>query len=74
MSVHERADRAAQIQSQVTYHGQRLELYRRLHGAKPSERLRTLESAYIGAQERLADCTVDPAPDERGAKSPPRAG
>jgi hypothetical protein len=32
MSRHQRADRLAQVVSQVNYHGERLALYRRLHG------------------------------------------
>ncbi len=60
MSRHERADRLAQVRSQVNYHGERLALYRRLHGSAPSARLRALEEAYLGAQDRLARCAATP--------------
>jgi hypothetical protein len=58
VSSDDRADRLAQVQSQVTYHRQRLALYRRLHGSRPSERLRDLEVGYLSAQDRLARCTA----------------
>jgi len=50
-----RADRLAQVHAQVQYHGQRLELYRRLYGSRPCDRLAELERAYVSARERLAD-------------------
>ena len=37
-ALEKRADRLAQIRAQVDYHGQRLELYQRLHGSHPSAR------------------------------------
>ena len=40
-----RADRLAQVQAQDDYHGQRLELYQRLHGSRPCNRLAELEHA-----------------------------
>jgi hypothetical protein len=49
-----RADRLAQVQAQVDYHGQRLRLYQRLHGSRPSTRLAELEDAYTAARRRLA--------------------
>jgi len=55
-----RADRLAQVQAQVAYHGQRLDLYRRLHGGSPSSRLSELEHAYTTARERLATASTDP--------------
>ena len=54
MSASRRSSRLAQVESQVNYHRQRLELYVRLHGDKPSARLTELEEAAHGAQERLA--------------------
>jgi hypothetical protein len=53
-----RADRLAQVRAQVDYHGQRLELYQRLHGSRPSARLAELEHAYAAARERLAGATA----------------
>jgi hypothetical protein len=55
-----RADRVAQVQAQVAYHGQRLVLYQRLHGSSPSARLSELEHAYNSARERLAGATDGP--------------
>jgi hypothetical protein len=55
-----RADRLAQVQAQVAYHGQRLVLYQRLHGSRPSARLAELEHAYSCARERLAGATDEP--------------
>jgi hypothetical protein len=52
-----RADRVAQVQAQVDYHGQRLELYQRLHGSRPSARLAELQHAYASARGRLAGAT-----------------
>jgi hypothetical protein len=60
MSRHERADRLAQVRSQVNYHGERLALYRRLHGSAPSARLQDLEQAYLSARDRLARCAATP--------------
>jgi hypothetical protein len=67
MSIHERADRLAQLESQVNYHGLRLGLYRRLHGSRPSGRLQELERAYLTAQDRLNVANGDepPADDPR---------
>jgi hypothetical protein len=62
-----RADRVAQVQAQVDYHGQRLQLYRRLHGSHPSARLAELQDAYTAARSRLAG-TSD-APPERERRS-----
>jgi hypothetical protein len=56
MSAPERADRIAQVESQVSYHRQRLALYVRLHDSPSAPRLRELEDAYRAAQERLARC------------------
>jgi hypothetical protein len=63
-----RADRLAQVRAQVAYHGQRLDLYRRLHGSSPSARLTELEHAYSSARERLAGASPH-MPDH-----PPGAG
>jgi hypothetical protein len=52
-SLDKRADRLAQVQAQVDYHGRRLSLYRRLHGSHPSARLTELELAYAQAHDRL---------------------
>jgi hypothetical protein len=49
-----RADRLTQVESQVSYHRQRLALYERLHGSKPCQRLTQLQEAFVGAQDRLA--------------------
>lgn len=54
MSSPDRADRLAQVRSQVSYHRQRLTLYRRLHGSGPSARLAELEHACADAERRLA--------------------
>jgi hypothetical protein len=67
-----RADRLAQVRAQVAYHGQRLDLYRRLHGSSPSARLSELEHAYTSARERLAGASVPTA--ERAPGAPPRSG
>jgi hypothetical protein len=56
-----RADRLAQVQAQVDYHGQRLALYQRLHGSRPSVKLAELQHAYATARARLAGATP-PAP------------
>lgn len=57
MSAPERADRLEQVESQVSYHRQRLALYVRLHDTpSTSPRLRELEDAYRAAQDRLAQC------------------
>jgi hypothetical protein len=61
-AIDNRADRLAQVQAQVAYHGQRLDLYRRLHGSSPSARLSELEHAYSCARERLAGAS-SPAAD-----------
>jgi hypothetical protein len=50
-----RADRSAQVQAQVQYHGLRLAMYQRLYGSRPCARLEELERAYASARERLAD-------------------
>jgi hypothetical protein len=54
MSDSGRADRLAQVESQLNYHGQRLALYERLHGSKPCQRLTQLQEAVAGAENRLA--------------------
>ena len=54
MSASGRSSRLAQVESQVSYHRQRLELYLRLHTDKPCQRLTQLEEAVRGAEERLA--------------------
>jgi len=54
MSASGRSSRLAQVESQVNYHRQRLELYVRLHTDKPCQRLTQLEEAVKGAEERLA--------------------
>jgi len=56
-----RADRLAQVHAQVQYHRQRLELYQRLYGSRPCDRLAELERAYASARERLADA-AEPTP------------
>jgi hypothetical protein len=62
-TVDNRADRMAQVRAQVAYHGQRLVMYQRLHGSRPSTRLADLEHAYDAARERLAGASVElPAP------------
>ncbi|MBW3608381.1 MAG: hypothetical protein KY463_08500 [Actinobacteria bacterium] len=54
MSASGRSSRLAQVESQVNYHRQRLELYVRLHTDNPCQRLTQLEEAVRGAEERLA--------------------
>jgi hypothetical protein len=54
MSTSERSSRLAQVESQVNYHRQRLELYVRLHTDKPCQKLTQLEEAVRGAEARLA--------------------
>jgi hypothetical protein len=54
MTAHGRSSRLAQVESQVNYHRQRLELYVRLHTDKPCQRLTQLEEAVRGAEQRLA--------------------
>jgi hypothetical protein len=66
-----RADRLAQVRAQVAYHGQRLDLYRRLHGSSPSARLAELEHAYTSARERLVGAS--PPVPKTEARTPPRA-
>ena len=63
-----RADRLAQVRAQVDSHGQRLELYPRLHGSRPSARRAELEHAYASACERLAGATE--AQPKRGTSAP----
>ena len=65
-----RADRVAQVQAQVDYHGHRLALYQRKHGSRPCNRLTELEHAYTAARERLARASQ--APPANGTRS--RAG
>ena len=55
-----RADRLAQVQAQVDYHGLRLELHQRLHGSRPCARLAELEHAYSSARQRLAAASEAP--------------
>ena len=52
-SPQKRADRIAQVRTQVDYHRQRLALHQRLHGSHPSARLAELEKAYATAQKRM---------------------
>ncbi len=54
MSATGRSSRLAQVESQVSYHRQRLALYVRLHTDKPCQRLTQLEEAVRGAEARLA--------------------
>jgi hypothetical protein len=58
-TVDNRADRMAQVQAQLAYHGQRLDLHRRLHGSRPCARLAELEHAYDAARTRLAGESVE---------------
>jgi hypothetical protein len=53
-AVDKRADRLAQVRAQVEYHGQRLVLYQRLHGSRPSARQAEFEDGYTCARQRLA--------------------
>ena len=53
-SLDKRADRLAQVRSQVNYHAHRLTRYRELHGSRPCDRLSQLELAYRTACDRLA--------------------
>jgi hypothetical protein len=64
-----RADRLAQVQAQVDYHGLRLELHQRLHGSRSSARLAELQHAYTAARQRLAG--ANDATPERGTRSRP---
>jgi hypothetical protein len=64
-----RADRLAQVQAQVDYHGLRLELHQRLHGSRPSARLAELQHAYTAARQRLAGASE--APPGHGTRSRP---
>jgi hypothetical protein len=57
-SPKKRADRLAQVRSQVDYHRQRLHPYRRLHGSGPSARLAELEHAFLSARDRLGGRAV----------------
>jgi hypothetical protein len=57
-----RADRLTQVRAQVDYHHQRLVLYQRLHGSRPSARLSELELAYLGARERMAGASDSELP------------
>jgi len=68
-TVDNRADRMAQVRAQVAYHGQRLVLYQRLHGSRPSTRLSDLEHAYDAARQRLAGESVE-APTAAPPTSP----
>jgi hypothetical protein len=69
-ALDKRADRLAQVRSQVDYHRQRLVLYQRLHGSHPSARLTELEHAYDRARERLAGATGETP--ERSTSPAPR--
>jgi hypothetical protein len=64
-----RADRLAQVQAQVDYHGLRLELHQRLHGSRPTARLAELQHAYTAACQRLAN--ANDATPARGTRSRP---
>jgi hypothetical protein len=65
-----RADRLAQVQAQIDYHGQRLQLYQRLYGSHPCARLADLERAYAAVRERLARAAppVGAPPAEAGVR------
>jgi hypothetical protein len=69
LPLEKRADRLAQVQAQVDYHGNRLAVYRRAHGSRPCIRLTELEAAYMAARTRLAGVAADatPEPGERSA-------
>jgi hypothetical protein len=62
-----RADRLAQVQAQVDYHGQRLARYQQKHGSRPCNRLAELEHAYTAARDRLARASQ--APPGNGIRS-----
>lgn len=64
-----RADRLAQVQAQVDYHGHRLELYQRKHGSRPCNRLAELEHAYTTARERLARARQAPQAHGTGSRA-----
>ena len=64
MSGDGRSSRLAQVESQVNYHRQRLELYLKLHGDKPCQRLTQLNEAVSGAQDRLAEHAAKEAAGE----------
>jgi hypothetical protein len=57
----DRADRRAQVESQVSYHQRRLAAYvARTSGARPNaQRMEELERAYRAAQDRLALLPAD---------------
>jgi hypothetical protein len=57
-----RADRLTQVRAQVDYHHQRLVVYQRLHGSRPSARLAELEHAYLSARDRLAGASNEETP------------
>jgi hypothetical protein len=61
----ERADRRAQVESQVSYHQKRLALYvARTTGSRANaQRMEELERAYRAAQDRLAELPADVAHD-----------
>ncbi|MEA2246912.1 MAG: hypothetical protein QOH46_1441 [Solirubrobacteraceae bacterium] len=61
----QRADRRAQVESQVSYHRKRLALYvERLDGSRPNaQRMEELERAYRAAQDRLALLAADATHD-----------
>jgi hypothetical protein len=61
-SLDKRADRLTQVRAQVDYHHQRLVLYQRLHGSRPSARLAELEHAYRSARDRLAGASGEETP------------
>jgi len=67
--LEKRADRMAQVQAQVDYHGNRLAVYRRMHGSRPTARLSELEGAYLAARDRLAGVSIDDAPEHDGGRS-----
>ena len=64
MSASGRSSRLAQVESQVNYHRQRLELYVRLHTDKPCQRLTQLQEAVKGAEDRLAQYAAKEAAAE----------
>jgi hypothetical protein len=61
-SLDKRADRLTQVRAQLDYHRQRLVLYQRLHGSRPSARLAELEDAYRSARDRLTGASGEKTP------------
>jgi hypothetical protein len=67
-SADKRADRLAQVRSQVDYHRQRLVHYQRMHGSQPCIRLAELEDAYHSARDRLAGLAAPQETPERDSR------